>query len=644
VGSRGIDPAATILVRSPVRRPEMEEEQPMSDERVARLIEEATTSRWSRRLILQRAVALGLSAPAIATVLAACGGDDDDDDGEATSASGGATATSAPEGDATEEPDAEAATEAPTDSSPTSGGSGTGVETVPADGSGGVVNISMTTGDSGIGNPILTSNIALIEFWVFNRLMVYDDEGTLQPELAESWEFSDDNLTLTLTLRQGVTWHDGEAFNADDVIFTFDTIQDEATDTPKRSNLQIGGESVTWEKVDDFTVQIVSPEPFAPLLFNLNQIGIIPEHVLSGSSDINTDAFNKAPIGTGFYKLSEWQADQFIRFEANPDYWGGAPNNDGAVAFVHADTEVGSAALDAGDIDLMFTPPEIQPRYEDNPDFTLLNYVYYTPISLAFNHKHPILQDIVVRQAIGMAIDKQTLVDTVTKGRGTIANNHYADTGPLDRYNDYDNVTPIEYDVDGANAMLDEAGYEAGSDGIRVSPDGDRFAFNIITYSGFEEYQNAQVIIQDMLSEIGIEVTPQVVEYATLEGMWADENDDPDNRALELEEWPHPFEFDPDVYPELHTDNLPPNGFNYMWFADDEVDALIEEGRTTTDPDERVEIYKQLDQVRAEKLPVIPLYNAVDGWVVSNRLKNVKDTPYFRRYVYYGVKDWYKES
>jgi peptide/nickel transport system substrate-binding protein len=626
----------------------------MSDDHVARLIEEANQLRWSRRTILKRAAILGLSAPAIAAVLAACGGDDDDDDGAETSVTGGSTATSAsaeetPEGgesEATAPAEAEA-TEGTTGETPSSGsgtGSGTGVETVPGDGTGGIINMNSTLGDSGIGNPILTSTIPYIEYWVFNRLMIYDDEGTLQPELAESWEFSDDNLTLTLTLRQGVTWHDGEAFTADDVIFTFDAIQAEETDTGKRSNLQISGGFVTWEKTDDFTVTMVSPEPFAPLLFNLNQIAIIPEHALSGSSDINTDPFNKAPIGTGFYKVSEWQADQFIRYEPNPDYWGGAPNNDGSIVYFHADTDVGAAALDAGDIDMMFTPPEIQERYQENPDFTLHNYVYFTPITLAFNQKHPILADINVRKAIAMAIDKQTLTDTVTKGRGTIANNQYADTGPLDRYNDYDNVVAPEFDVDGANALLDESGYTMGDDGVRVSPDGDRFEFNIITYSGFEEYVNDQVILQEMLGEIGMKLTPQVVEYATLEGMWADENDDPTNRALELEEWPHPFEFDPDVYPELHSDNLPPNGYNYMWFSDEQVDDLITQGRTTTDPDERVDIYKQLDQRRAELLPVVPLYNAVDGWVVNNRVLNVKDTPYYRRYVYYGVKDWYKES
>lgn len=609
----------------------------MPDEQLSDLIETATRQRWNRRQILQRAAALGLSAPAIGVVLAACGGDDDEG-AEATAPAAGSSPTAATGAAGT--PTLRAGGGVPTvpvsQASPTSGGA-------EPSGSGGIINLNTTLGDSGIGNPILTSNIGLIEFYVFNHLVTYDDEGTLQPELAKDWSYSDDNLELTITLNEA-KWQDGEDFNADDVIFTFDTIKAEATDTPKRSNLQVGGEFVTWEKVDDQTVKITSPEPFAPLLFNLNQISIIPEHILSASSDINTDPFNKAPIGTGSYKLAEWRADEFFRLEPFEEHFRGRAKNDGLTVFFHADTEVGSAALDSGEIDMMFAPPELQPRYEDNADFTLYNYVYFTPITVAFNFKHPILQDINVRKAIYAAIDKQTLTDTVTKGRGLVANNQFADTGPLDRYNDYDNVEPIAYDVAAANKMLDDAGYTMGSDGIRVAPSGERLSFNIITYSGFEEYVNDQVILQEMLKEIGIELTPQVVDYSTLEGMWADPNDDPKNRALELEEWPHPFEFDPDLYYELHSASVAPNGNNYMNFADDECDRLISEGRVETDPDARVEIYKQLDVRRNEVLPVVPLYNAVDGWVVSNRVQGVKNTPYYRRYVLIAAQNWWKEA
>jgi peptide/nickel transport system substrate-binding protein len=589
----------------------------MSDNRVEQLIAEATQRRLTRRQILHRAAALGLSAPAIAMVLAACGGED------ATSTPSGAGPASSPTA-------AAGATATPA----------AGTTPPAAEGRGGIINLNTTLGDSGIGNPILTSRIQLIEFYVFNRLFTYDDEGTIQPELATDWSYSDDSLELTLHLAQA-KWHDGADFTADDVIFTFETIRNETTQTGKRSRLRVGGEFVSWEKVDDYTVKITSPQAFAPLLFQLNDFSIIPKHLLAESADINVDPFNRAPIGTGSYRLVEWQSDQFMRFEPFADHFRGPARNDGLTVYFHADTEVGSAALDAGTIDMMFTPPELQPRYESNPDFTLHNYVYFTPITLAFHHRHPVFRDLAVREAVAMAIDKTALMESVTKGRGSVAHNQFADTGPLDRYNDYDNVRRIEYDVAGANAKLDEAGYPRGSDGIRVAPDGTRFEFPLITYSGFEEYQNGQVILQEMLREIGISVAPQVIEYTTLQGMWGDPNEAPSVRPLELEEWPHPFEFDPDLFNELHSESLPP-GLNYMWFEDAEVDRLIELGRSTVDPDERIAVYKQLDVRRSEVLPVVPLYNTVDGWVVSNRVKGVKDTPYFRRYVLIAAQDWWK--
>lgn len=629
----------------------------MQDERYGELIEKAARLRYGRRQILKRAMVIGLSAPAIAGLLAACG-DDDDDEPEPTTApaSDEPTATAAadeeeetPAGEETaeeEESEAEGGETPADEETEEAGGTPTESSAAPPAGRGGIINTPNTTGDSGVANPIITGNVSHLEFWVFNHLMTYDDEGTLQPKLAESWEFSEDSLELTLNLAEA-TWHDGEPFDAEDVIFTFETIKDEATDTAKRSRLQVAGEYVTWEMVDERTIVLTMTEPFAPLLFNLNQVGIIPEHILSQSDDINTDPFNRNPIGTGPFRVVEWVPDQFVRLERFDDYFLGPALADGFTLFFLADATAARAALEAGELDMFFAPPEAQGPFEDHPDYNLHPYVYYTSITLAFNHKHPLLADFTVRKAIELAIDKDSLTETVTRGRGIVTHNQFAETGPLDRYNDYDNVPASVFDPDEANRMLDEAGYTRGPDGIRVGPDGEVFSFPILTYSGFDEYQNGQVILQEMLREIGIDLIPSVVEYTTLEGLWADPDADPRERALELQEWPHPFEFDPDMFNELHSSNHPP-GTNYMWFADDEVDDLIQRGRTETDPDARVEIYKQLDVRRSELLPAIPLYLAVDAWVASKAVLGPDgepiQTPYFRRAIYTSVPEWWKAS
>jgi peptide/nickel transport system substrate-binding protein len=628
----------------------------MQDDRINELIEQARTFRYDRRQILKRAAVLGLSAPAISVVLAACGGDDDDDEPEATQPPAAPDPTAVPDDDEDEETpepededddDEEPAEPDPTATPEDDDDDDAEPTTPPADGvGGGILNLPITTGDSGVGNPILTGPTAQIPWQVFNRLMTYDDVGTLQPELAESWEFSDDNMELTLHLAEA-TWHDGEPFDAEDVIFTFETIQDENTDTFLRSRLQVGGEYVTWEAVDPRTIVLTMVEPFAPLLFNLNQIPIIPEHVLAGESDINTSDFNRNPIGTGSFRMVEWVPDQFFRLERFDDHFRGPALADGITCFFLADSTAARASLEAGEIDMFFAPPEAQAPFMDNPDYNLHRYVYFTSITLAFNHSHPLLQDFTVRKAIEHAIDKDSLTETVTRGLGIVSHNQFAETGPLDRYNDYDNVPPSVYDPDEANRMLDEAGYALGDDGIRVGPDGERFEFPILTYSGFDEYLNAQVILQEMLREVGIDIIPTVVEYTTLEGLWADPEGDPRERALEIHEWPHPFEFDPDLFNELHSSNHPP-GQNYMWFADDVIDDLIERGRTETDPEERVSIYRQIDVRRSETLPTVPLYLAVDAWVTNLDVLGPDgepiQTPYFRRAVFTSTHTWWKQT
>lgn len=624
-------------------------------QRADRLIALATSLRYDRRQILKRAAAFGLSAPAIAAVLAACGGDDDDEDPTPTEASGGdeeeATPTEAEEEDEpTEAEEEDEATEAeeeateeeeePTESEADATESEGGASVT----GGGFINVPTTLGDSGILNPILVGAEDWTSYMVFSRLMYFDDEGSIQPDLAESWSYSDDNTELTLNLATA-NWHDGEPFTSADVIFTFDTIVAEDTDTALRSRLQVSGEYVTWEAPDDRTVVITLPEPFAPMLFSLSQIPIIPRHILEGQ-DVNSSDFNLNPIGTGPFVFESIERDQFIRLARNDDWFRGDVLAEGFTIYFIEDTNAGIIALEAGDLDMIFTPPEAQERFENNPNFTLHNYVYYTTITLAFNHKLPAMQELDFRRAIQLGIDKVAWTESVTRGRGIVSNNQYAETGPLDRYNNYDDIEPVDYDPEAAAALLDELGWTVGSDGIRER-NGERASFNVITYAGFDEYQNGMVIFQDQMAQIGIEITPNVVEYSTLEEMWANPDDDPANRAFELEEWPHPFEFDPDVFNELHSSNHPPST-NYMWYANDEVDELIIRGRTTTDPDERVAVYQELDLVRSQDLPCIPLYLAVDGWVASNAVLGADGNPisseYFRQFRFIATHTFWKEA
>ena len=493
------------------------------------------------------------------------------------------------------------------------------------EGTGGTVFIAQTGGDAGIGNPILVSGTDNYPFWwAFSRLVTYDDTGTPIPDLADSWTYNEAGTELTFTLNPNAKWHDGTPVTSADVLFTFDKVKDPATESDRLSRLQVAGEFAAWAAPDPQTVVLTIKEPFAPFLFALSGIGIIPKHLLEGSADLNTDPFNTSPVGSGPFRITEWEVGVKTVYERNTDYHRDLAAADGMVEVFYEDVQPALASLDAGEeMDIVFTPPESQAAYEDNPDFMLLRYVFYTSITLSFNFKHPWLQDIKVRQGIRYAIDKDRLAEVVTKGRNVRADNQFADTGPLDRYNDY-SLPKDEYNIEQANALLDEAGWVRSGDWREK--DGERFSLPILTYTGFQEYVDGQVILQEMLAEVGIELKPEVVDVTTLADRWADENDDPLTRPLSLEEYPHPYEQDPDLYNELHTASIPPNGNNYNYVSDPEIDRLIEEGRRETDDEVRIGIYHQLDARRKELAIVVPLYLATDGFVFSRRVGGIPET------------------
>jgi peptide/nickel transport system substrate-binding protein len=486
----------------------------------------------------------------------------------------------------------------------------------PAEGQGGTLNFSSTGGDSGMGNPILTGGTAELLFWFCHqRLVNFSDTGEIVPELADSWTFNADGTELTFKLNPAARWHDDTPVTSADVLFTFDKIKDPATKTTLGSRLQVAGEFATWASPDPQTVVLTVAEPYAPFLAAFVNIGIIPKHLLERSSDLNTDPYNQAPVGCGPWRVTEWQVDQFVRFEPHTAYHGGPPRAD-ALNVLHFESDQAAfASLETGEVDFAFAVPQSQSQYEDNPDFRLLRYVYFMPVTLSFNFKHPILADLRVRQAIRLGINKDDLAATLTRGRDPRADHLYADEGPHDRFND-DALPPDEFDLARANALLDEAGYLPGDDGIRAK-DGQRMSFPLLTYNAFEEYRSATEVLQQMLGELGIEVTPEVLDYDALEAKWSDPDDDPLTRPLTVEEYPHALEQDPDIYNELHSSAFPPAGRNYNYVDDPELDRLLDLGRTTLDAEARVPIYQQLDARCREVIPAIPLYLVSDSWVVN---------------------------
>ena len=284
---------------------------------------------------------------------------------------------------------------------------------------------------------------------VFEGLTRIDRNGEVKPALAESWTVSDDGLTYTFKLHDGVAFHDGTAFDSADVKFSLERAMAEDS-TNAQKGLFAGIDSVAAPAAD--TVVITLKQPAGNFLFNLgwgDAVIVAPE---SAAENKNT------PIGTGPFKFDRWVKGDRIELVNNPDYWGTPAKLAKATIKIIPDPAAATAAMMAGDVDAFanFPAPEAMAQFEADPRFTVVIGSTEGETILAMNNARAPLSDIRVRRALAMAIDRQAIIDGAMFGYGTPIGSHFAPHHPA--YVDLTGRYP--YDPEGAKALLAEAGYE----------------------------------------------------------------------------------------------------------------------------------------------------------------------------------------
>ncbi len=345
---------------------------------------------------------------------------------------------------------------------------------------------------------------------LFNGLVKYDKTLRLVGDLAESFERTPDCRWATFHLRKGVSWHDGPEFTADDVLFTYQKVIDPKIVTPYSGNFETV-EKV--EKVDRYTVRVTYKEPFAPGLESWG-MGMIPQHLLEGK-DLNTDPFNRRPVGTGPFRFSEWVTGQKVVLKANPDAFEGKPEIEEYVYRLIPDTATQFLELKALNIDLMgLSPVQYRKQTDDRFFQTTFNKFNYPALSytyMGYNLQDPKFSDKRVRQALTHAINKNAIIQGVLFGLGKPA------TGPYipESWAFDPSVRDLDYDREKAKALLAEAGWSVGDDGL-LKKGGKSFAFTLLTNQGNAERAKAAEIIQSDLKQIGIQVEIRILEWQTL--------------------------------------------------------------------------------------------------------------------------------
>ncbi|WP_201332816.1 peptide-binding protein [Nitratiruptor sp. YY09-18] len=465
------------------------------------------------------------------------------------------------------------------------------------------LHLSISASPSRI-NPLLATDSASAEIagWIFNGLFKYNKNGKIVGDLAKSWKFLD-NRHLLVTLRRGVTWHDGEPFSAEDVIFTYKLITSPKIFTPYASDFRY---VKSIKALDDHKVLITYKKPYFKAL-QIWMLGIVPKHILQNEKDIMTSSFNQHPIGTGPYMLKSFNVSQDITLYANPHYFEHKPHIEKIVYHFLPDpaTEflmLKSFKLDVGGLSPLQYERQIGSKFKTH--YKIYEQMSHGYTYLGFNLKRKKFQDIRVRKAIDMAIDKKLLIDLLFFSHARIC------TGPfMPGTFAYDpTIKPAPYDPKRAIELLKEAGY------TKEHP----LVFEIATNSNNSLRMYAAQIIQYQLAKIGVKVTIRAMEWQAFLNTVVT----PRKFDTVLLGWS--LGLTPDAFSIWHSKSARLGGFNLVSYKNDQVDILIEQAEGTIDQEKLASIYKKIFDHIVQDSPYIFLYipNAITA--VNAKIKNVE--------------------
>ncbi len=469
-------------------------------------------------------------------------------------------------------------------------------------------------------NDVQSSNV---QSNIYETLVVRDTNGDLAPGLAESWTQVDD-LTWEFKLRTGVTFHDGETFNAEAVKKTFDRVLDPDVASPRAFLYEM----VTEVKViDETTVQFVTEYPFSPLLAHLTHNGggiISPKAIdadyaaMTGDVKAGSIIGTTNPVGTGPFVFDSWTPGTELKLVKNDNYWDTPAHVDSVTFKVVPESATRVAEIQSGNAHIIGT---VEPIQVANVNASGVATVDETPSSsltyIGFNTQKEPFNNPLVRQAISKAIDRQALVDGIYEGFGIQAN------GPLspDIFGYTEDLTSMEYNIEEAKALLAEAGYEDG------------FSTTIWTNDN-PARRDVATVLQQGLKELGIEVEIEMLEWgAYLDKTAAGEHD------MFILGWSNATgDADYGLYALFHSSQHGEPG-NRAFYTNAKVDELLDAGRREADQAAREGIYKEAMQLLTDDAPMAfvlhpsiltGVANNVSGFTVTSdsmyHLKNVKIT------------------
>ena len=446
-----------------------------------------------------------------------------------------------------------------------------------------------------------TQSTTRIARQIYETLIFQGDDLSLSPGLAEKWETVDDT-TYVFHLKEGVKFHNGEPFTADDVAYTMKR----AAKSADIGHIVGAIDESKIKVIDEHTIEIGTKEPFGPFLTHLAHpaTGIMNEKAVeAGGED-----YGVKPVGTGPYTLEEWISGSEITLKAFDGYHGDKPKSDKIVFKVIKEEDTRLIALENGEIDIALDiAPNDVAKVEANPDLKMYREQNLSTAYVGFNvaSKTPI-SDPKVRQAISHAVDVDSIIKTIYQGVGTKA------VGPVNSlvFGFNDKLKPYDYDMDKAKALLEEAGYADG------------FSFKFYVGNNNAQRVSTAEVIKESLSKLNITVEISQLEWGAF--LEASANGEPDMFALG---WTTvTTDADYGLYPLFHSEQFGAAG-NRSFYKNDRVDELLSAAKGEIDVEARKAMYEEAQVLITEDAPWIFIQSGEDVIAASAKVEGFKNNP-----------------
>lgn len=490
-------------------------------------------------------------------------------------------------------------------------------ESIPTDGD---WLISHLSAEPATINPITSTDAyaSNINSYIYESL-IKRDEKTLElvPVLAESWEISQDHLTYVFRLKKDLRWQDGHPLTARDVLFSFERIRDPAVDAAHLRNYYQDIEKL--EALDDWTLRYFYRIPYFKALEFCGGIPIVPAHLFKEGQNFNEHPIGRMPVGNGPYRLLRWDTGREIVLVRNENYWGERPHFDRVIFKIVTDPSAAFQVLKKGGLDEMTLRPIQWVKQTQGNRFTS-NYrklKYFTPSYsyIGWNLRKPLFSDKRVRQAMTLMTDRETILNKILFGLGTVVSGTAYVNSP-----DYNrSIQPLPHDPAKAADLLAAAGWkDLDGDGV-LEKNGTPFQFEFLVPAGSKLGEQVAEILQEGLKGMGVRMDIRKLEWA----VFIQRIDERDFDACTLA-WNLSWDSDPF---QLWHSSQAGKGSNFVGFINEEADRVIETARREFDPNRRRILYHRFHEILHDEQPYTFLFTREELLAVSSRFRNVNVYP-----------------